>query len=116
MIFCFLAKIKKEVVMISWVSKHSTHKLLEVDPGQLLARLYHGFHVDQTKFPPLIDKMERGGELDAPIVTTNEKGLSIVDGEGIHRIMLSIIFGFRTIMIAVPADEITVVERSFAAD
>ncbi|MDD5760734.1 MAG: hypothetical protein PHF45_01620, partial [Candidatus Pacebacteria bacterium] len=68
---------------IEWINVFSCHTLLEVDPRKLMRVL----QVDVRKperLPPLLEKLQQGGEMDAPIVERlSYAGFGFMNG--IHR-------------------------------
>ena len=97
------------MALVEWVSVFSCHTLLEVDPRRLMKLLKTDVWKPE-RLPPLLEKLQQGGEMDAPIVEKlSYAGFGFMNG--IHRTAAAIQLGLLTIKIAVLPEEKDAIER-----
>ena len=94
---------------IEWVNVFSCHTLLEVDPRKLM-RVLEANVWKPERLPPLLEKLQQGGEMDAPIVERlSYAGFGFMNG--IHRTAAAVQLGLSAIKIAVLPEEKDAIER-----
>ena len=92
-----------------WVSRYPGYDLIEVDPRKLYPIARCAWSRNTERLLPLIQKLEDGGEMDAPIIdfcwVERIPGWKIDFQDGTHRVAAAIYLGFSSIKIAVNPNE-----------
>ncbi len=92
--------------VVKWINHFSCYILLEVDPRRLKPQVRK-----PEKLPRLLERLQRGGEMDAPIVVKHPHYDEIKFLEGVHRTAAAIQLELATIKIAVFPKEKDFIER-----